>query len=482
MQDDDTTAEKTPKRVESRHLLAIGLIVGVSALTLAAAMTAGRSEAGADRGDESTTSLMTPPPMSGNTGSAMTPRTFLYGGSEYLPDPGRHRAAPLKNTRSEPTTPQETRERDLALSVMPGDTLGQILDRNAVSRQDTQDALSALKSVFDPRRLIPGQSVTLSLLSDPDGTVTLNRILIETEPGRRSVATRQENGKFDADEEHDPITVEPQAFSATITSSLFAAGESVGMSPGALQQLIKLYSYDVDFQRDIHEGDSFEVMVDRHVLPDGTVIGDGEIDFATLTLSGVPLRLYRFEDKSGFVDYYNEKGQSVRKALLRTPVDGARISSGYGIRKHPVLGFSKMHKGVDFAAPIGTPVYAAGDGVVERAGPWSTYGNYLRIRHTSSYATAYGHLKGYARDIHSGSRVRQGQVVAYSGNTGRTTGPHLHYEVLVNNHQVNPLKIKMPSGRSLKGEELRLFAKLRKGIDHSFSALASKNKIATATP
>lgn len=479
MQDDHRNAAKTPRRIEPRHLLAMGLIVGISALTLAAAMTAGPSEATVNRRDDvSAAALMTPPPVD-DSAAYGGPRAFLYGGSEYLPEPARRHSAP-NETITPAAAPAGPQERELTLTVMPGDTLGQILDRNAVSRQEAHDAISALKKVFDPRRLTPGQDVSLVLTADPDGTVTLSRLQVEAEPGRRSIATRSDDGSFSSDEEHDPISVETHAFSGTINSSLFAAGEAAGMSAGTLQELIRLFSYDVDFQRDIQKGDSFEVMVDRRTLPDGTSVGDGEIDYAALTLSGVTLRLYRFEDRQGFVDYYNEKGMSVRKALLRTPVDGARISSGFGMRNHPVLGFTKMHKGVDFAAPIGTPVYAAGDGVVEKAGPWSSYGNYLRIRHTGTYSTAYGHLSGYARGIHAGSRVRQGQVVAYSGNTGRTTGPHLHYEVLVDNRQVNPLKIKMPSGRALKGEELRLFGKLRDGMNRNFAQLSGRSKVAAA--
>lgn len=474
MQDDHQPAGGFPQRIAPKSLLAMGLVVGISVLALVAAVGSGPSDAGVAPSGGAAATLADTPFDPGNA-AAFGPRAFLYGGNEFLPVPGRR---PLvTETGPTPTLP---RDRELTATVMPGDTLGQILDRNEVSRADAQDAISALRSVFDPRRLTPGQSVTLSLVADEDGPATLARLMIEAEPGRRSIVARQENGKFSADEEHDPISVETMTYSGTIQSSLFAAGERAGMSPGALQQLIRLFSYDVDFQRDIQKGDSFEVMVDRRRLPDGTTVGDGEIDYAALTLSGTTLRLYRFEDRSGFVDYYNEKGQSVRKALLRTPVDGARISSGFGMRNHPVLGFSKMHKGVDFATPIGTPVFAAGDGVVEQAGEWSSYGNYLRIRHTGTHATAYGHLSGYAKGIRAGMRVRQGQIVAYSGNTGRSTGPHLHYEVLVSGAQVNPLSIKMPSGRALAGEELRQFGKLRDGMARNYAALSGNRKVAEA--
>ncbi len=476
MQDDLQSAGETPSRIEPRKLLALGLVVGVSALTLAAVLGSGTSDAGFGRTDMP--SLLTPPAL--DEPEAITPRGYLYGGNEYLPDPGRPRRDPdAREAVSEPADPST---REIAVQVMPGDTLGQILDRNEISRQDAQDAITALKAVFDPRRLTPGQGVTLDVV-ETDGTLTLARLQIEAEPGRRSFAERQDSGKFSAGEEHDPITVETTAYSGTIESSLFASGERAGLSPTVLTQLIQLFSYDVDFQRDIQKGDRFEVMVDRRTLPDGTKVGDGEIDYASLTLSGQKLVLYRFEDGTGLVDYYNDKGQSVRKALLKTPVDGARITSGFGMRNHPVLGFSKMHKGVDFGAPIGTPVYAAGDGVVEKAEAWGAYGNYMRIRHTNTYSTAFGHLSGYAKGIKAGVRVRQGQVVAYSGNTGRSTGPHLHYEVLLNGDQVNPLNIKMPSGRALAGGELRQFQTRRAAMDRTFAGLGGNPaETAAATP
>lgn len=474
MQDELQTAAEIPSRIEPRKLLAMGMVVGISALAVAAVLGSGTSDAGIGRND---TSALTPPPAFEDS-TALTPRGYLYGGNEYLPDPGRRRNAKpeAEATAIEPDGP---RVHELSVQVLPGDTLGQILDRNDVSRQDAQDAIATLKSVFDPRRLTPGQTVTLGLTED-DGAIALNRLQIEAEPGRRSIAMRHDGGKFSAAEEHDPITTETMAYAGSIESSLFAAGERAGVSPTVLAQLIQIYSYDVDFQRDIQKGDSFELLVDRKTLPDGTKVGDGDIDFAALTLSGKTLRLYRYEDSSDLSDYYNEKGESVRKALLKTPVDGARITSGFGMRNHPVLGYSKMHKGIDFAAPVGTPVYAAGDGVIEKAGPWSSYGNYMRIRHTSTYSTAYAHLSGYAKGIHAGVRVHQGQIVAYSGNTGRTTGPHLHYEVLVSGKQVNPLSVKMPSGRALAGAELRKFETQRKDMDRTYASLEGKTVAASA--
>ena len=176
------------------------------------------------------------------------------------------------------------------------------------------------------------------------------------------------------------------------------------------------------------------------------------------------IEMFRYDSNKGGHKYFNSQGESIRKTLMKTPIDGARLSSGFGKRRHPVLGFTKMHKGVDFAAKTGTPIYAAGDGLIERANTYGGYGKYIRIRHNSKYKTAYAHLHKFAKNIKKGKSVRQGQIIGYVGSTGRSTGPHLHYEILVNNKQVNPQKLKLPEGRKLENEELKDFAIIKKSI------------------
>ena len=202
--------------------------------------------------------------------------------------------------------------------------------------------------------------------------------------------------------------------------------------------------------------------------------------FAALTLSGQRRELTRFTPSSGKTDYFDQKGRSVRKTLMRTPIDGARLSSGFGMRRHPILGYSRMHRGVDFAAPKGTPIYAAGDGVVERAGRNGGYGKYIRLRHNGSYKTAYAHLSGYAKGVKRGRRVRQGQIIGYVGSTGQSTGPHLHYEVMVNGKQVNPRKIKLPSGEKLKGADLEAFLAIRGETQRLAAAVKAPTRLACA--
>jgi murein DD-endopeptidase MepM/ murein hydrolase activator NlpD len=199
-----------------------------------------------------------------------------------------------------------------------------------------------------------------------------------------------------------------------------------------------------------------------------------------MVLSGKRMRLYRHRSTDGETDYFDAKGHSVRKALVVSPVDGARISSGFGRRRHPILGYTKMHRGTDFAAARGTPVYAAGRGVIETAGRNGAYGRYIRIRHNGTYKTAYAHLQGYVRGIKRGKRVRQGQVIGYVGSSGRSTGPHLHYEILRNGKQINPKRLNLPSGRILKGAELARFQTARAALETRLAALPSGARLVTS--
>ena len=244
-----------------------------------------------------------------------------------------------------------------------------------------------------------------------------------------------------------------------------------------LAEIIRIYSWDVDFQREIQSGDRFEVAYERFVDDEGDVVRHGEVIFARLNLSGDLNALYRFESRPGSVDYFDEKGRSAKRPLLRTPIDGARLSSRFGKRRHPVLGYTRMHRGVDFAAATGTPIYAAGDGVVSYRGRKGGYGNYIRLRHSAGYNTAYAHMSRFKKGIALGSRVRQGQVIGFVGTTGRSTGPHLHYEILSNGRQVNPLTVKMPSGTRLGKKELAKFQSKRANIDALVAGLQKETLI-----
>jgi len=243
-------------------------------------------------------------------------------------------------------------------------------------------------------------------------------------------------------------------------------------------ELIRLYSFDVDFQRDIQPGDRFEVLFEAYYDERGELAKYGDILYAKLRVRNTDLPLYRFATKDGGADYFNKSGHSVRKALMKTPIDGARLTSGFGRRTHPILGYAKMHQGIDFGAPKGTPVMAAGSGVVEAAGRNGAYGKYLRIRHNSHYKTAYAHLSAFSRGIKRGARVRQGQIVAYVGSTGRSTGSHLHYEILVDGKRINPLRLSLPTGRKLKGVELVRFQAVHGSTKKLFAATPALTRLA----
>jgi murein DD-endopeptidase MepM/ murein hydrolase activator NlpD len=232
-----------------------------------------------------------------------------------------------------------------------------------------------------------------------------------------------------------------------------------------IEDLIRIYSYDVDFQRKVQPGDSFEVLYageDETPAPDSR----NDVLFATLTVGGETKKFYRFQSPDdGLVDYYDETGKSAKKFLVRKPVLAGIMRSGFGLRRHPILGYTKMHTGVDWAAPSGTPIYASGNGIVEKVGWESGYGKYIRVRHNNGYETAYGHMTAYARGIDEGTRVRQGQVIGFVGSTGLSTGSHLHYEILVNGRFVDPMRIKLPRGRVLEGALLGSFDKERERLD-----------------
>jgi len=370
---------------------------------------------------------------------------------------------------------------DVPLMIAPGDTLMALLTDVGADRAEAHRAITAMAEVYSPRKIKPGQDVLVTmrpgLLAD-GGTIQKLRIVASV---TRDVEVRRgQDGAYVAEAIDRPLESRTMLASGTIRSSLYKAALNGGLSRQVLGDLIHIFSFDVDFQREIQPGDSFELMYESFVDENGKIVRSGDIKMASMTLRGDKRTYYRFKGGDGFYDYYNANGRSVRKTLLRTPIDGARISSRFGMRKHPILGYSKMHRGLDFAARTGTPVFAAGNGIVETAGRNGAYGKYVRIRHSGAYKTAYAHLSGYGPGIRKGRRVKQGQVIGYVGSTGRSTGPHLHYEVHKNGRRVNPLSIKLPSGRHLKNKELAAFEDHRRRLVSQFAALQGDTQLAIA--
>ena len=241
-----------------------------------------------------------------------------------------------------------------------------------------------------------------------------------------------------------------------ILQSLYKAANDENIPANIIIEFAGIYGFQVDFQRDIRKQDKFQIMYELFLNDKNEIVETGEILFANLKLSGQDNNLYYF-DKEGSEGHYDKNGKSVKKALMKTPINGARLSSPFGMRKHPIDGYNKMHRGTDFAAPTGTPIMASGDGVVKKAGWCGGGGNCVKIKHNSTYQTIYAHMSKFARGIKPGVRVKQGQTIGYVGSTGKSTGPHLHYEVIVNGKKVNSQKLKLPSGKILKGNERKLF-------------------------
>ncbi len=243
---------------------------------------------------------------------------------------------------------------------------------------------------------------------------------------------------------------------AEITNSLYASAIDIGIQPNVIIDFARIYGFQVDFQRDIWKDDSFQLVYETFLDGNGKILETGNIIYANLILQGRENPLYIFKNKKDY-DHFDQFGKSIRKSLMKTPINGARLSSSFGIRKHPILGFNKMHKGTDFAAPMGTPIMASGEGKIVRARWCGGGGNCVKIKHNSTYSTVYAHMSKFGRNIKEGVRIKQGQIIGYVGSTGMSTGPHLHYEVIENGRKINSQKLKLPSGKILKGKERELF-------------------------
>jgi len=243
---------------------------------------------------------------------------------------------------------------------------------------------------------------------------------------------------------------------AEITNSLYSSAIDIGIQPNVIIDFARIYGFQVDFQRDIWKDDSFQLVYETFLDGNGKILETGNIIYANLILQGRENPLYIFKNKKDY-DHFDQFGKSIRKSLMKTPINGARLSSSFGIRKHPILGFNKMHKGTDFAAPMGTPIMASGEGKIVRARWCGGGGNCVKIKHNSTYSTVYAHMSKFGRNIKEGVRIKQGQIIGYVGSTGMSTGPHLHYEVIENGRKINSQKLKLPSGKILKGKERELF-------------------------
>lgn len=349
-----------------------------------------------------------------------------------------------------------------------GDTLSHAFSSSNISERENFGFINKLKNEFDPRKIKVGNRLKIYLSKEDSKLVEGIALHIDK---LRSIEVFKIDKNYILNKFKEPIVITFHKVSGEINNSLYLSAKKAGLPISVLMEVVKIYSFDVDFQREIKSGDAFEVLYQIHNNKSGEVVRSGPVSRSVLVLEGERLPLYRYEYEKGYFDYFDAEANSAKKALMRTPLDGARISSGFGKRKHPILGYTKMHKGVDFAAPRNTPVFAAGDGVIEYAKNNGGYGKFIRIRHNSDYKTAYAHLARFAKNIKEGSRVKQGEIIGYVGTTGRSTGPHLHYEIIFRNKQVNPLKVRMPKELKLDNKDYDSFIIERDKLDNIWDSL-----------
>ena len=360
----------------------------------------------------------------------------------------------FKKTLSHLVDNLEAKYKKIKHKIKSGETFDKILESYSIEKSEILKIKNSLKDKVNLNKLNTKQIIQFNL----DKTNNkINEFVYQTSNTQKIFLKRNiENDKFK--EEILSIKLDKKIVynENIILQSLYKAATDENIPANTIIEFARIYGFQVDFQRDIRKQDKFQIMYEIFLNEKNEIVETGEILFANLKLSGQDNSLYYF-DKDGSEGHYDKNGKSVKKALMKTPINGARLSSPFGMRKHPIDGFNKMHRGTDFAAPMGTPIMASGDGVVKKAGWCGGGGNCVKIKHNSTYQTIYAHMSKFARGIKTGVRVKQGQTIGYVGSTGKSTGPHLHYEVIVNGKKVNSQKLKLPSGKILKGKERKIF-------------------------
>jgi murein DD-endopeptidase MepM/ murein hydrolase activator NlpD len=352
--------------------------------------------------------------------------------------------------------------------IKPNDTIEKILKKYNIKNIDIKNISTKLKekklsNIYSGRKL----SLIYRKLEDETNTVVN---LIYPINNTSSIEIRKIQNNFLIKENILQLYKKEVVVKNVIKNNLYSSAVAVNVEPNIIIEFARIYGFEVDFQRDIRKGDWFEILYEKFEDDNNIVRDTGKIIYASMFVNGEEINLYNFKDNND-EEYYNIKGKSITKSLMKTPINGARLSSKFGMRKHPILGYNKMHRGTDFAAASGTPIMASGSGTVTRARWCGGGGNCVKIKHNSTYETIYAHMKSFAKGIREGRKVRQGQVIGYVGSTGMSTGPHLHYEVVVNGKKVNSQRLKLPSGKVLKGEVREKFEFERIKIDLKVSAL-----------
>ena len=357
---------------------------------------------------------------------------------------------------------------EVSYVIKNNDTMEKILKNFNIKNSDIKNISAKLKekkfsNIYSGRKL----SLIYKKLENNSNTVVN---LVYPVNNISSIEIRKVQNSFIIKENILQLYKKEVVIKNIIKNNLYSSAVDAGVEPNIIVEFARIYGFEVDFQRDIRKGDWFEILYEKFIDDNNKIRDTGKIIYASMFVNGEEINLYNFKDSDGD-EYYNIKGKSITKSLMKTPINGARLSSSFGMRKHPILGYNKMHKGTDFAAPSGTPIMASGSGTVTRARWCGGGGNCLKIKHNSTYETIYAHMKSFAKGIREGKKVRQGQVIGYVGSTGMSTGPHLHYEVIVNGKKVNSQRLKLPSGKTLKGKNREKFELERIKIDLKLSSL-----------
>lgn len=369
--------------------------------------------------------------------------------------------------------------KEYSLDVKKGDSIASLLSSLGICYSEILEVSKAIDPIVSTSELKPDNDkiiVKVKPIDDPDGKITAELKVLEIikSPIYRVKAEKTDDG-FRTVEEKSDITSELVRKEGEVPKGvgLIEAALAQGVPYNIIDKFYEIFSFDVDFERDIYPGDKFQIMYENLYSDSGDYIGNGEVVFASLYLNSrqQEFKLYRYENEKGIVAYYDENGKSASKTLKKSPINGARISSKYGKRKHPILGYSRAHQGIDFAAPKGTPIPAAGSGKVVFRGWKNGYGNYIKIKHNGTYSTAYAHMNAFKSGIKVGSQVNQGQIIGYVGSTGLSTGPHLHYEIIKDGVHVNPLTIKLPSIQNISSNEMAKFTNSKDKINVQFAVL-----------
>jgi murein DD-endopeptidase MepM/ murein hydrolase activator NlpD len=369
------------------------------------------------------------------------------------------------------------------VSFLRNETLSSVLDRIGAPREAANNAVFAASQLLDLRSMQPGDDVTAWLETDDAGLVRLTGVSLRPESDTQVLVSLGADGTWTPHELKAKLSPGINYISADVDQSIYQTALGLGATDQQVVDFADILGYDIDFQREVHPGDHFGILYETFEDERGAHVKTGNVLMAEIDGAALTKTFYRYTPSDdGQVDYFDANGQSAKKFLMKTPINGARLSSGFGNRKHPVLGYTKLHKGTDFAAPTGTPIYAAGSGRIASYGPNGSFGNYAKIEHANGYTTAYAHMSRFAKGLKRGSSVRQGEVIGYVGTTGRSTGPHLHYEVYVGGTPVNAMSLKLPTGRKLEGTQLQAFQAEMARIEALRDQELTEQMVAEAAP